>query len=344
MTTIPLRPPRDRRLRLSPVRRRGRSPRRPRPRPTRPRLTRRPSRTRLRPRRHPRHRRCADDPPLLHHGRDDEHLRPDPRESHRPRRQARRPPRIRARDRAHRWTAPHRPRHLNPLYRPLRNGLRGDDVSALQAELARLGYTLSITGSVDWSTRWALADLLGIDDGAGGVPAEIPCESVVWIPAPSVTAASLDIALGQSLDPAEPMLSVTDSSERGVLTLPDEAIAGDRVLTLSTGALPVPADGVITDPETLTAIKDSDQYRAFSAALGDGEGVFTVPWSLAAPISALVVPPSSLFGIVGADACIAQNGDIHRVQIIGSQLGQSYITSDDPLTVVDLHTEGLACR
>lgn len=231
-----------------------------------------------------------------------------------------------------------------PLYRPLTNGLKGDDVTALQEELARLGYTLSVTGTVDWSTRWALADLLGIEDGTGGVPAEIPSESVVWIPAPSVTVASLDIALGQSLDPAEPMLSVTDSSERGVLTLPEEAIAGDRVLTLSTGALPVPADGVITDPATLKAIKDSDQYRAFSTALGDGEGVFTVPWSLATPISALVVPPSSLFGIVGADACIAQNGDIHRVQIIGSQLGQSYITSDDPLTAVDLHTEGLACR
>ena len=139
------------------------------------------------------------------------------------------------------------------------------------------------------------------------------------------------------------MLSVTDSSERGVLTLPEEAIAGDRVLTLSTGALPVPADGVITDPATLKAIKDSDQYRAFSTALGDGEGVFTVPWSLATPISALVVPPSSLFGIVGAQACIAQEGAVRSATIIGSQLGQSYIVVDEPVSSVDLDVEGLSC-
>lgn len=233
-----------------------------------------------------------------------------------------------------------------PLYRPLADGVKGDDITALQEELSRLGYIVTVSGVVDWNTRWAIADLLGIEDGAGAVPSEIPTSSVVWIPAPSVTVASCDIGLGQSLDPSAPILTVTDSSERAVLTLPDEAIAGDRVLTLSTGSLPVPADGVITDPATLGAIKESDQYKGFTAAFKDNanEGVFNVPWTLATPINALVVPPSSLFGIVGDKACVAQDGQVYAATIVGSQLGQSYIVVDAPLNSVDLDVKALSCR
>ncbi|WP_115727046.1 peptidoglycan-binding domain-containing protein [Actinomyces culturomici] len=231
-----------------------------------------------------------------------------------------------------------------PLYRPIVNALEGDDVRALQTELARLGYAVDATGIADWNTRRAAADLLGIDDGAGGVPAEVPTTGFAWIPAASVTVSGIEVGLGATVDPTAALLDVTDSVERGVLTLPKEAMPGDRVITLSTGALPVPADGVITDPDTIRAIKESDQYAAFTTALGDGEGVFSVPWSLATPVSALVVPPSSLFGIIGADACVAHDGSVHKVRIVGSQLGQSYITSDDPLTDVDLDTEGLECR
>ncbi|MDC4232745.1 biotin/lipoyl-binding protein [Actinomyces sp. B33] len=231
-----------------------------------------------------------------------------------------------------------------PLYRPIINGIEGDDIRALQTELARLGYSVDTSGVADWNTRAGAADLLGIDDGAGGVPAHVPISGFAWIPSPSVAVVSIDVGLGQNVEPAGLLLTVADSDERGVLTIPKEAIPGDRVITLSTGVLPVPADGIITDPETVRAIKESEQYTGFTATLADGEGVFSVPWSLASPINALVVPPSSLFGIVGAEACVAENGTVHKARIIGSQLGQSYITVADPISSVDLDTEDLVCQ
>lgn len=235
-----------------------------------------------------------------------------------------------------------------PLYRPLSSGIKGDDVTALQEELARFGYSITVNGVVDWNTLWAAADLLDLKDATGGISTEIPINRIVWIPAPSVTVASLDISLGQFLDEKAPLLTVSDSSERAVLTLPEEALLGDRVLTLSTGSLPVPADGVITDTATLQAIKDSEQYKGFSVAFKDqsssSEARFQVPWVLATPIHALVVPPSALFGLVGNQACIAHEGKAHTVTVLGSQLGQSYIMVDEPVTSVDLNVEGLTCQ
>ena len=61
-----------------------------------------------------------------------------------------------------------------PLWRPLERDMRGADVAALQKELARLGYDVRESGVMDWSTRFAAADFLGMDDGDGGVPDSIP--------------------------------------------------------------------------------------------------------------------------------------------------------------------------
>lgn len=53
-------------------------------------------------------------------------------------------------------------------------------MAALQKELARLGYDVRESGVMDWSTRFATADLLGMDDG--GVPDSIPHDRFLWIP------------------------------------------------------------------------------------------------------------------------------------------------------------------
>lgn len=232
-----------------------------------------------------------------------------------------------------------------PLYRPVEDGARGDDIAALNAELARLGYAAPASDAVDWRTRRALSQVLGVDDGAGGVPASFAPDSFLWIPAPQVTPTGVPAHLGDAVDAQTSLVELADAGAPPRLTIPQDAQPGARVILLGSQALPVPSDGVITDPSTVSAIMDSPEYAGHLAAKGasaaDGAQL-SVKWRLAEPLTVSVVPPAAVGGTAGR-SCVWQGGEAVEVTVVGSQLGQTYVSSDTALDSVDLGTEGRAC-
>ena len=258
-----------------------------------------------------------------------------------------------------------------PLYRPVEDGARGDDIAALNAELARLGYAAPASDAVDWRTRRALSLVLGADDGAGGVPTSFSPDSFLWIPAPQVTPTGVPAHLGDAVDAQTSLVELADAvdaqtslveladavdaqtslvelADAGApprLTIPQDAQPGARVILLGSQALPVPGDGVITDPGTVSAIMDSPEYAGHVAAKGAnaGDGAqLSVKWRLAEPLTVSVVPPAAVGGTAGR-SCVWQGGEAVEVTVVGSQLGQTYVSSDTALDSVDLGTEGRAC-
>lgn len=233
-----------------------------------------------------------------------------------------------------------------PLYRPIANETSGEDIRALQEELVRLGYDISTNGTVTWGTRFATADLLGIDDGNGGVPDVIPHEHFLWIPAASVNIDDVKVQLGGTTDPNSPLVTLSGGASSASLTLPNDAQPGERIITLESKDYPVPENGIITDQTVLQAILTSTPYRNTMNTSDDKESdaSFTVPWKLATPIDVQIVPPGALFGIRGDSACVSTQGTTIKVRIISSELGQTFINTDTPLTDVDMQVEGLPCQ
>lgn len=231
-----------------------------------------------------------------------------------------------------------------PLWRSLERDMRGADVDALQSELARLGYDVWDTGVMDWSTRFAAADLLGMEDGYGGVPDSIPHDRFVWIPSATTTVETVDAEVGQPTDDTKALFTLAAVQTRVTIQIPDGALEGERDIALGDAALPVDASGEVDDLETIAAILASPQYAAAKeTAKESGTVSLQLEWSLREPITVTVVPPGALFGLSGSTGCVAHDGVVVPVRIVTSQVGQTYVVPDSDIDSVDLNVEGLAC-
>lgn len=231
-----------------------------------------------------------------------------------------------------------------PLWRPLDRDMRGPDVNALQKELSRLGYEVAETGVMDWSTRFAAADLLGMDDGDGGVPNTIPHDRFCWIPSATVAVETVNARVGQSADLTEPLFTLGAARARASVQVPDDALEGEREISLGELSIAVDASGEVSDPEAITAILDSPQYAAAKETNKESEeAALQVEWRLRESTRVTVVPPGALFGLSGSVGCIAHEGAVIPVRVLGSQLGQTYILPETEVAGVDLNVEGLTC-
>lgn len=231
-----------------------------------------------------------------------------------------------------------------PLWRPLERDMEGKDVDALQVELARLGYSVEETGRMDWATRYAAADLLDIDDGAGGIPETIPFDHLVWIPSPSVTVEKTNVLVGQQVEPTTDIFTLAGADATIKIKSPSDALVGQREITLGDIAVPVDEDGNITDQQAVAAVLTSSQYVTAKENAKDTSTVsFQVEWRLAAATEVTVIPPGALFGLSGDHGCVAHNGMPVKVQVVTSQVGQTYIIPEISVPSVDLKVEGLSC-
>ncbi|WP_175956015.1 hypothetical protein [Schaalia sp. Marseille-Q2122] len=231
-----------------------------------------------------------------------------------------------------------------PLYREINDEAVGTDIEALQNELVNLGYDIAVTGRGSWGTRYALADLLDIDDGNGGVPASIPHDLIFWLPAQKVNVKAVNAHLGDVLEPNAELVTLTGGASSGFITLPPGAVDGSRVLKVSGKDYPVPDTGIIEDQALLQAIVASEAYTfGQMQQQGKEDAVLSLPWKLAEPIDVQAVPAAALFDVTPETACVSSGGKILPVTIIASELGQSFITTAEPLTEVDLQVEGLKC-
>jgi peptidoglycan hydrolase-like protein with peptidoglycan-binding domain len=227
-----------------------------------------------------------------------------------------------------------------PLFRDLRVDDRGEDVRGLQQELVRLGSAIAVDGIVGPGTlRTARSFLLSHGVPRVAVPDDtIERSAFAWIPAAEATVRTCTAVVGAPVD-AEGALVELPAELRGarIEQLPPEAVAGAREIAVGQLRTAVDDNGVVSDLDALAQIGALPEYAA-TVASADGVPTLPATWALAEPLEVHVVPPSALWDVRDHHACVQPvTGDPVRVEVIGSELGQSFIRADpgeevDPTT------------
>ncbi|QTX03533.1 peptidoglycan-binding domain-containing protein [Agromyces archimandritae] len=211
-----------------------------------------------------------------------------------------------------------------PLWRDLAPGDEGDDVAALQTELARLGFDVAADGELGGGTLDALGELFARAGGDDDVD-RVERARTVWSPAAAVPIRSCDATVGRQLAPGDALLTLASTPASARLAeMPADLIEGERVLVVDDRTFPVDAEGVVASADARIGITTTIAFRTAQA----NEGTLMIPATLALAEAAEVssVPPQSVFGIEGADGCVLADGEARPVHIVGSQLGQTFVT------------------
>lgn len=215
-----------------------------------------------------------------------------------------------------------------PLWRGLAVDDRGDDVRALQTELARLGSAVVADGVVGPGTiRAARAFLVERGVAKTDLPADtIPIDALSWVPSAETTVRSCTAVVGAAV-PADGVLVALPAELRSARLeqVPADPVAGARRLVTGSASVDIGADGVVRDDAGLRTIESLAEYQA-SVASADGTPTMTATWSLAEPIDVDVVPPTVLWDVSDGTACVQpQMGRPRRVDVVGSELGQAFV-------------------
>lgn len=190
-----------------------------------------------------------------------------------------------------------------PLYRDLAYGDKGDDVTALQNELAALGYGGSRSGVFDWATWDAWRRLYAANAGTATAAARVQQGAfsralAVWLPAQT--------------------MSVSCAASLG------STVTGDSTDSPAFRSLA----GVASVKAALQAMAG---WSTYTGAHKDGEDVtsVTVTYKLKKPIGVYSVPASALTGLKGSDGCVvATDGTSVKAHVAGSSLGRTLVTID----------------
>jgi peptidoglycan hydrolase-like protein with peptidoglycan-binding domain len=224
-----------------------------------------------------------------------------------------------------------------PLWRDLTKNDRGDDVAALQRELARLGEPVTVDGVLGRETLDALERRFrsigdvplpeptwtAPDDATTEARSVVLASRILWIPSPMVIVDECAIGTGATTTAGEPLATLgAGLSAVAVEQMPGDLVPGERALVVDGAALPVQADGTVTDAAALAAIASSSSVR--EATLGEAT-TFTATLDLVDPVEIAVVPPSAVAGVDGTTGCVIADGALARVDIVGSQLGQTLV-------------------
>ena len=223
-----------------------------------------------------------------------------------------------------------------PLWRDIAAGDTGPDVSALQAELARLGYDTVVDGKFGRGTLAAVRALAQSNGHASADWQAAPADLFVWLPAPVVTAVSCDAQMGDQVAAGDSLATLTRAvASAAVQGIPGDVVAGTREVAVDSAVIPVDANGIVADEASLRTLADTASYRSAlgsasgpgqqDAGNGDGAVTVSVDFRLAEPVATLVVPPAALYAIEGAEACVLSGEKPHAVRMVGSQLGKTFV-------------------
>lgn len=215
-----------------------------------------------------------------------------------------------------------------PLWRDLAAGERGDDVRALQAELSRLGGTVTVDGVVGAGTLRAARLFLS----EHGVPAaELPVDSIsvgafAWIPAAETTVRSCSAVVGAAVPDGGMLVSLPAELRSARLEqVPSNPVDGPRRLRVGGATVDIGADGIIGDGAALRSIGALPEYQS-AVASAEGAPTLVASWLLAEPLEVDVVPPDVLWHVADGLACVQPtNGSARQVALVGSELGQAFV-------------------
>jgi len=209
----------------------------------------------------------------------------------------------------------------HPLWRDLASGVKGSDVSDLQTELARLGYSVEVNGTYGTATRTAVAALFAAVGGSS--KGDLSLGSIVWLSAPAVVVSACSVPVGATVTGGTELAQVGGGLRS--LTVPNPP--GDGwVATYGDATAAMDANGVITDTAFLTAVAAGPDYAVLMS--GQGQGSLQVTVRLASPLTVLAVPPSSVVVAGAGKGCVVTAGGMVPVVIVSSSLGQTMVAVD----------------
>ncbi|GAA1564642.1 peptidoglycan-binding domain-containing protein [Leucobacter aridicollis] len=213
-----------------------------------------------------------------------------------------------------------------PMWRDLSLGDSGTDATAVNDELRRLGYASGPANAVSPETL-AGFNQLRVDRGSSTASGPIRASGVLWLPPGTNTVGACTKQVGDVLEPGAAVADLPTGLTKAVLTsLGETAFEGKRELVLGPEALPVPEDGVITDPQTLQKISLSTEYSEAAAESDSSTVEFTAKWRLATAAAASVIPPSPITNLHDGTGCVLVDGHPQGVTVVGSELGQTFVT------------------
>ncbi|QTX05331.1 peptidoglycan-binding domain-containing protein [Agromyces archimandritae] len=210
-----------------------------------------------------------------------------------------------------------------PLWRDLRIGDSGEDVLALQEELARLVGGVTADGVLGSGSIAAFDELRPAHVPASTEPV-IAVGEVLWLPADSTLVTSCAVPLGASVEAGARLVEVAGAPAQAALTaIPERLIDGERKLLIGDVVVPLDDAGVVGAEADRAALADTPVVR--SALASDPPQTVSGELSLLEPIEVGAVPPSALYRVDGDDACVLVDGAPIPVRIIGSQLGETFV-------------------
>ena len=223
-----------------------------------------------------------------------------------------------------------------PLWRDLRLGDSGDDVRALQAELNQLGYVAGTAATVTaemFEAHAALAASLGAKPDRS----VIERSKYTWLPDREQSVLKCAVSVGSVVNQGQGIAELPPQVAGARITnLPQTLAPGERTLLIDASKFPTTEDGRISDVVLLNKMASTPSFAASQGS--ERPGVFTARYELAQPVRVLGVPPGAIFSISATGGCILSSMEIHRVTILGSQLGITYVSGNalDAVREVDL--------
>lgn len=213
-----------------------------------------------------------------------------------------------------------------PPYRDLKPGDVGNDVKALNAELSRLGYASSYSPTSYTSATAAGWRQLLKDNGITP-KGDFTLESIVWLPAQAVNISSWVQQTGMTVQAGAPIAEVPGTITK--LTIKNgKPLNREQIITIFGESTRLPAGSTeITDGVFCSKVASKPEFAGYreeelKAGL-DGTLAF------AQPVKALRIPAAAIVGIKENKGCIASEGKVSKVSIVGSELGVSLVQLEE---------------
>lgn len=218
-----------------------------------------------------------------------------------------------------------------PLWRDLGIGAKGDDVASLHEELTRLGA--SVSGDTVTSETVKAYNQIANAAGSASV-GSITRDMIVWLNAQTVVIQSCPVSLGQTVGQGSVLASVPAVATGATFaTWPSDLAPGKRVYVLDQTTVEVGDNGLLGAEALakLAALPQAKQAGPTGAAPSLSGSL-----QLAQPLTVFVVPPAALGQSTGTQSCVVVPEGKVSVTIIGSNLGQSYVTASQAIKQVSI--------
>lgn len=229
-----------------------------------------------------------------------------------------------------------------PLWRSLSLGDEGDDVRALQAELTRLGASIEIDGVFGPDSLNAVRRVVPT---MGNAMTFDPSQ-VLWMPLEEERILTCPFQIGQDVSVGDALVEIAGSGASVMMkSVPNDLLAGRRELLIGDLVIPLSESMGLDDTELRQQLLEAPAYKEVKE-----EGLTSrVPATirLIAPVNVSSVPPGAVYGS-GDALCIATGAIAHRVKIIGSELGQTFVQFEGEIpqgdVLLDPDPESYPCR